>query len=105
LTPEQVLAAHKEIAESFGNEAATVVAQARERSQSQVRNRESQAEEAIKAREAVGYARASNFEREAVVDERALMRDALRHGMGETTYAHIRAEFGSRQERGGLPQN
>jgi hypothetical protein len=28
------------------------------------------------------------------------MRDALRHGMGETTYAHIRAEFGSRQERG-----
>jgi len=100
LTPEQVLAAHKEIAESFGNEAATVVAQARERAQSQVQNRESLAEEAIKAREAVGYARASNFEREAVVDERALMRDALRHGMGETTYAHIRAEFGSRQERG-----
>ncbi len=24
----------------------------------------------------------------------------MRHGMGETTYAHIRAEFGSRQERG-----
>jgi conjugative relaxase-like TrwC/TraI family protein len=100
LTPEQVLAAHKEIAESFGNEAATVVAQARERAQSQVQHRESQAEEAIKAREAVGYARASNFEREAVADERALMRDALRHGMGETTYAHIRAEFGSRQDRG-----
>jgi len=100
LTPDQVLAAHKEIAESFGNEAATVVAQARERAQSQVQNRESQAEEAIKAREAVAYARSSNFEREAVVDERALMRDALRHGMGETTYTHIRAEFGSRQERG-----
>jgi ATP-dependent exoDNAse (exonuclease V) alpha subunit len=100
LTPEQVLAAHKEIAESFGNEAATVVAQARERAQSQVQNRESQAEEAMKAREAVAYARSSNFEREAVVDERAIMRDALRHGMGETTYAHIRAEFGSRQERG-----
>ena len=100
LTPEQVLAAHKEIAESFGNEAATVVAQARERAQSQVQNRESQAEEAVKARKAVAYARSSNFEREAVVDERALMRDALRHGMGETTYAHIRAEFGSRQVRG-----
>ena len=100
LTPEQVLAAHKEIAESFGNEAATVVAQARERAQSQIQNRESQAEEAVKAREAVAYARSSNFEREAVVDERALMRDALRHGMGETTYAHIRAEFGSRQVRG-----
>jgi conjugative relaxase-like TrwC/TraI family protein len=100
LTPEQVLAAHKEIAESFGNEAATVVAQARERAQSQLQNRESQAEEPIKAREAVGYARSSNFEREAVVDERALMRDALRHGMGVTTYAHIRVEFGSRQERG-----
>lgn len=102
LTTEQVLAAHKEIAESFGNEAATVVAQAKERAQSQVQNRESLAEEAIKAKEAVGYARSSNFEREAVVDERALMRDALRHGIGETTYAHIRAEFGSRQERGGF---
>src|SRR5271156_763888 len=63
LTPQQVLAAHREIAASFGNEAATVVAQARERSQSQVQNRESQAEEAIKAREAIAYARSSNFER------------------------------------------
>jgi ATP-dependent exoDNAse (exonuclease V) alpha subunit len=69
LTSEQVLAAHKAITEPFGNEAATVVAQARERAQSQVRNRESLAEEAIKAKEAVGYARSSNFEQEAVVDE------------------------------------
>jgi conjugative relaxase-like TrwC/TraI family protein len=104
LSPEQVLAAHKEIAESFGNQAATVVAEARERARNRLQNGESQSGEAgretIKAREAVAYARSSNFEREAVVDERALMRDALRHGMGETTYAQIRTEFNSRRERG-----
>ena len=28
------------------------------------------------------------------------MRDALRRGMGETTYSHVRAEFDTRQSRG-----
>jgi conjugative relaxase-like TrwC/TraI family protein len=96
LTPEQVLAAHKEIAESFGNQASTVVAEARERAQ--IQNRKP--DEALKAREAIAYARSSNFEREAVVDERALLRDALRRGMGETTYAHVRSEFNSKLESG-----
>jgi conjugative relaxase-like TrwC/TraI family protein len=100
LTPEQVLTAHREIAASFGNEAATVVAQARERAQ----RLESRPNEALKARDAVAYARVSNFEREAVVDERALMRDALRRGMGETTFERIRAEFDSRKERGDFRQ-
>ncbi len=100
LTPEQVLAAHQRIAESFGDEATTVVAEARERALKRIQNRETQPDETLKAREAVTYARSSNFEREAVVDERALMRDALRHGMGETTLAQIRTEFQSRQNRG-----
>ncbi len=100
LTPEEVLAAHREVAESFGNEAARVVADARKRSQTHSQERGSQPDENIKAREAVTYARSSNFEREAVVDERTLMRDALRHGMGETTLAQIRDEFDRRQDRG-----
>jgi conjugative relaxase-like TrwC/TraI family protein len=100
LTPAQVLAAHREIAASFGNEAATVVAQARERAQ----RLESRPNEALKARDAVAYARGSNFEREAVVDERTLMRDALRRGMCETTFEHIRAEFDFRRERGDFRQ-
>jgi conjugative relaxase-like TrwC/TraI family protein len=100
LTPQQVLAAHREIAASFGNEAVTVVAQARERAQ----RLEYRANEALKARDAVAYARGSNFEREAVVDERVLMRDALRRGMGETTFERIRAEFDARKERGDFRQ-
>jgi len=67
-----------------------------------IQNREAQADATVRAREAVAYVRSRNFEREAVVDERALMLDALRHGMGETTYAQIRAEFESRQDRGGF---
>ena len=45
-------------------------------------------------------ARSSLFEREAVLDERLLLRDSLRRGMGETTYAQVRAEFEARQQRG-----
>src|ERR1700760_2025862 len=79
VTPEQVLAAHQELASSFGNQAARVVADARVRAQ----NQEPRPEESLKAREAVTYARDSNFEREAVTDERTLLRDALRRAMGE----------------------
>ena len=96
LTPEQVLAAHREMAASFGNQAAKVVVDARERAHSQERG----PEEIWKAKEAINYARDSNFEREAVTDERTLLRDALRRGMGETTFFHIRAEFDSREAQG-----
>jgi len=96
LPPEEVLKAHREIASEFGNQADKVIAEARERAQRQERT-----PDAIeRAREAVSYAKASIFEREAVSDERGIMRDALRRGMGETTYAHVRAEFDARQGRG-----
>ncbi|MGB9146758.1 MAG: conjugal transfer protein, partial [Acidobacteriaceae bacterium] len=36
----------------------------------------------------------------AVSDERALFRDALRRGMGETTYAEMRATFEARVASG-----
>lgn len=37
----------------------------------------------------VSFAEARNFEREAVIDERAIMRDALRRGMGEVTHREV----------------
>ena len=96
LTAEQVLAAHQTMAADFGNQPATVVAAARERAQKQ-----GPAPDGNKAaKEAVTYARDSIYEREAVADERLIMRDALRRGMGETTYAQVRAEFDSRQKQG-----
>jgi conjugative relaxase-like TrwC/TraI family protein len=89
LTAEQVLDAHKKMAAEFGNQPEQVVAAAQERAQQQQVRRESSAE----AKEAVTFARESVFEREAVVDERRILRDAMRRGMGETTYREIRSEF------------
>ena len=41
----------------------------------------------------MSYARERGMEREAVVDERSLMRDALKHTMGEARLPEIRLEF------------
>ena len=96
LTAEEVLSAHKEMAVSFGNQPQQVIAAARTRAEQQQR----QAEQKPYAKEAVTYARESIFEREAVADERAILRDALRRGMGEASYRDIRAEFERRREAG-----
>jgi len=96
LTADQVLDAHKKMAAEFGNQPEQVVVAARERLQQPQVQRESSAE----AKEAVTFARQSVFEREAVVDERRVLRDAMRRGMGETTYREIRAEFETRRGAG-----
>jgi hypothetical protein len=53
-----------------------------------------------RAQEAVSFAKDRSFEREAVTDERAIMRDALRRGMGDLTYDQIRANFDQRHGSG-----
>lgn len=94
LTAEEVLSAHREMAASFGEQPQQVIAAAR------VRANEQQAERTTSAKEAVTFARDKIFEREAVADERMILRDALRRGMGETTYRDIRSEFDQRRETG-----
>ncbi|HEU5401463.1 MAG TPA: MobF family relaxase [Terriglobales bacterium] len=94
LSPDQILAAHKQIADEFGNQADKVVAEARERRREQTQQPENERRQQV--REAVTFARDKGFEREAVVDERALYVDALRRGMGEMTYPEVRASFESR---------
>jgi AAA domain-containing protein len=98
LTPEEVLAAHRLLAAEFGNQADRVVADARER----FRTMEQQAPSisALRAQESVTFSRDKHFEREAVVDERLLMRDALRRGMGKTTYGDVRQNFEERLRKG-----
>jgi len=96
LTAEEVLAAHKEMAASFGNQPQQVIAAARAR----VEQLERQPEQRPYGKEAVTFARDSIFEREAVADERTILRDALRRGMGEASYTDIRAEFNRRKEAG-----
>ena len=95
LSPAEVMAAHRQIAAEFGNQADTVVAAARVRRRSQA-HKGPATERTQQANSAVTFARDRSFEREAVMDERALFVDAMRRGMGETTYPEVRASFEAR---------
>jgi conjugative relaxase-like TrwC/TraI family protein len=103
LSPDQIMAAHKQIADEFGNQADRVVAEARQRRMEQTQEH-SPNERQQKVREAVTFARDKGFEREAVVDERALYVDALRRGMGKMTYPEVRASFEARIASGEFRQ-
>jgi len=87
----EVMAAHRKLAAEYGNQAEAVVRTAQERARNQSLEMDQQ-----RVREAVTFSRDKNFEREAVVDERTLVRDALRRGMGETTYGPVRANLDAR---------
>ena len=94
---KDVMAAHRKLAAQYGNQAEAVVRAAQER----VRHQEQRTPDSHqKVREAVSFARDRNFEREAVVDERTLVRDALRRGMGEITYAQVRSSLAARLASG-----
>jgi conjugative relaxase-like TrwC/TraI family protein len=96
-TPAEVLAAHRQVAAEFGNQADRVVAEARQRGHTEERTPEASQ---LRAHETVTYARDRSFEREAVTDERDIFRDALRRGMGEITYPQVRASFEARVASG-----
>jgi conjugative relaxase-like TrwC/TraI family protein len=95
LSPDQILTAHKQIADEFGNQADGVVSEARERRKEQTQKQHIE-ERWQRVREAITFARDKSFEREAVIDERAIYVDALRRGMGEMTYPEVRTSFESR---------
>jgi len=95
-SPREVMAAHRKLAADFGHQADAVVLAARERSQHQ----EKPVNSLDRVRESLTFSRDKNFEREAVVDERALIRDGLRRGMGEITHAQVRAHLDSRLASG-----
>jgi conjugative relaxase-like TrwC/TraI family protein len=92
----EAMAAHRKLAAEYGHQAEAVVRTARERSQHQ--NTELNPQQ--RAREAVTFSRDKNFEREAVVDERVIVRDALRRGMGEITYGQVRGNLDARLHSG-----
>ena len=98
---------HQQMAKAFGNQPEHVVEAARHRPRQMESESPSRAASA-----AITFSRDRNFEREAVVGERDLLRDALRRSMGETTLAEVRAEFDRRtngrefiqvEKRSGVP--
>ncbi len=92
----EVMAAHRKLAAEYGNQAEAVVRAAHERARTQSQEVNPQQ----RVRESVTFSRDKNFEREAVVDERAIVRDALRRGMGYVTYSQVRANLNTRVASG-----
>jgi conjugative relaxase-like TrwC/TraI family protein len=95
-SPGEIMAAHRKLAADFGHQADAVVRAARERSQHQ----EKPVNSVERVRESLTFSRDKNFEREAVVDERALIRDGLRRGMGEITHTQVRGNLDARLASG-----
>jgi conjugative relaxase-like TrwC/TraI family protein len=97
-TPAEVMEAHRQLAARFGNQADRVIAEARERAHTEEQNRIPNPPQ--RAQEAVSYAKERNFEREAIIDQRDIMRDALRRGMGDLTFDQVRDNFEHRHAIG-----
>jgi conjugative relaxase-like TrwC/TraI family protein len=95
-TTAEVMAAHRKLAAEYGHQAEAVVIAARERQQ----HPKPPVQTVDRVRESLTFSRDKNFEREAVVDERALIRDGLRRGMGEVTYSQVRANLDARLSNG-----
>ena len=91
LSHDEVQQRHQQMAEAFGNQPDQVIETARERTQ----HREPESPH-VSTQVAVTYSKERNLEREAVVDERDLLRDALRRSMGEATFEEVRNEFEKR---------
>jgi conjugative relaxase-like TrwC/TraI family protein len=93
---------HQAMAAQYGNQPERVAQEAQGRVHpTQLKSKE-HLEKTV--REAVNYAIGKNFEREAVSDERELMRDALKRAMGEAPLGRIQQQFNKEAEHGGLIQ-
>jgi conjugative relaxase-like TrwC/TraI family protein len=97
LSQEETLKRHRGMAEAFGNQPERVTQAAKEKMHVASQEHDARLKP---AQSAVTFARDRNLEREAVVDERALMRDALKRSMGQATFAEVREHFEERIARG-----
>src|SRR2546425_323810 len=94
---EEMQQRHRELAEQFGNQPSKVVEAV---AHGRAHHVEHEREPADVARQAVTFARDRNLEREAVVEERAILRDALQRSLGEARVDDLKAEVNRRVERG-----
>ena len=107
LTHDEMQTRHQAVAAAFGNQPAHVVEAAHLVEQSRdPRIRQTAAigdaeatgshQPTVTAAMAVTYAKDRTFEREAVVDQRDVLRDALRRSMGDVPFADVKADFEQR---------
>src|SRR2546426_511313 len=95
LSHEEMRDRHKAMAAQFGDQPERIVEAARVHGE---RLQEEPSEKAIG--QALAYSREKNLEREAVAEERELLRDALKRSMGDATVAEVKAEFEKRLQAG-----
>jgi conjugative relaxase-like TrwC/TraI family protein len=89
LSHDEVRERHQQMASVHGEQPQRVIEEAAQRPGVELRPEASK----TAAHEGMSYARERGMEREAVTDERSLMRDALKHTMGEARLPEVRAEF------------
>jgi conjugative relaxase-like TrwC/TraI family protein len=93
LSPEETLARHREVSQAHGNQEERIIRGALERGEQQeipAGARWKQAEMALT------WSSERNLERQAVVRERDVMRDALRRSMGQAKFADVAKAFEER---------
>jgi conjugative relaxase-like TrwC/TraI family protein len=100
ISHEEMQQRHQEMAHQFGDQPQRVIEEARQHAHQVEPLTEEQKQHSIG--QALTYAREKNLEREAVADERDLMRDALKRSMGDATLQEVRGEFQKRIEQGEL---
>jgi conjugative relaxase-like TrwC/TraI family protein len=96
LDRNDVKAQHRSVAEAHGDQPSRVVREARERGPAQAQD------PARHAHAAMTYARDKCLEREAAVDQRELMKEALKHASGKAPSEHVSRAFEERVKRGDL---
>lgn len=97
LTAEHTRSMHREMAKTFGDQPAQVVAIARDRSGIPDMDME---ELSRTAHRAITFAKHRLIERSAIFDEYEVVRDALRYGLGTTRFRDVEQAFQQRQAVG-----
>jgi conjugative relaxase-like TrwC/TraI family protein len=95
LSHEEMQQRHRHIAENFSSQPERVVEAAKARTHQTEREGPPKM-----VQSAVTFSKERNLEREAVVEERDLLRDALRRSMGDAALSEIRSEFEKRVRAG-----
>jgi conjugative relaxase-like TrwC/TraI family protein len=98
ITHEEMQQKHREMAAQFGHQPERVILEAQAR---QV-NDHSPEQKRQDIESALTYSRERNLERQAVTDERELMRDALKRSLGKASFAEVRRQFENRVQTGDL---
>src|SRR5579884_1494307 len=98
ISHEEMQQQHREMAREFGDQPRHIV----EKAQRHIHEIEplSDQEKYRSIGQALTYARDKSFEREAVADERDLMRDALKRSMGEASFQEVQSRFHEQIEAG-----